>query len=457
MSLIIKAIKIVGYICGLSLLLETTTTSNPSFQFIQTPSVIYIGSHCVAAILCIYIANKFSKILSDITQKWLLALITLIILPQHLEANNTNIERESYISIREHIVKENIKTYNICDNIPFDTIPQMHNDEFFYNAYDELTAMLEGITPCNLKRAAFLIEWAYTSGDRDYISYCKEIANTTSALKKFIQINQIQQYKTAANAALFYFFTKPCSMNGYKAFSYDIEDCGAIKDFSKLFVSKVMKTHTGQCTSLPLYYKILCNELGGKAHLATAPSHMYIKHIGEDGKWVNVELTTGCFARDEWYIQTMGVSTEAIKNGLFLTALSDKEDIAFMMYLLGSAYQKIYKDYDYFTLLCANSVLKIFPHNYHALILNIFTRQKLGYDYLRKIGNKPSRFIDNNYFEFKKANKLLDSLGYSEISIEEYIQRVEKAYQELKKETPTSWNEFRDRTKQTINKQPKKP
>lgn len=85
MSLIIKAIKIVGYICGLSLLLETTSTSNPSFQFIQTPSVIYIGSHCVAAISCIYIANKFSKILSDITQKWLLALITLIILPQHLE------------------------------------------------------------------------------------------------------------------------------------------------------------------------------------------------------------------------------------------------------------------------------------------------------------------------------------------------------------------------------------
>ena len=50
-----------------------------------------------------------------------------------------------------------------------------------------------------------------------------------------------------------------------------------------------MKTDSGQCTSLPIYYKILCDELGGQSALAMAPRHMYIKHIGDYGKLINIE------------------------------------------------------------------------------------------------------------------------------------------------------------------------
>lgn len=75
---------------------------------------------------------------------------------------------------------------------------------------------------------------------------------------------------------------------------------------------------------------------------------MYIKHIGEDGKWVNIELTNGHFVRDEWIIQTDNISTEAIRNGVFLTALTNKENIALMITLLGKAYQQKYKSWDFF-------------------------------------------------------------------------------------------------------------
>lgn len=236
-------------------------------------------------------------------------------------------------------------------------------------------------------------------------------------------------------------------MNGNKAFSYDVEDCGGEKDVTKLFVSKVMKTHSGQCSSLPIYYKILCNELGGKAYLATAPRHMYIKHIGEDGRWVNVELTTGSFARDEWYIQSMGVSTEAIKNGVFLTAMSDKEEVAYMMYMLGVSYQRKYRDYDYFTLMCANRILNTLPKNYHALHLLIETRHQWGYDYVHTIGKIPSCYIINNNQEYQSAKGILESIGYTELSEEEYIKKVEKGYDDIGKDMPSSWHEFKSRNR----------
>ena len=348
------------------------------------------------------------------------------------------------IPIREQIIKESIKVYTPGESIPFDTIPQMHNDEYFFDAYDELVEMLNGGRPYDLKRAEFLVEWAYYSGGIDYNAFCDSVTNAVNTLKTFIQMKEIGQYKTAANAALFEYFTKPCWMNNNRAFTYDVVDCGGEKDLSKVFVSKVIRIHSGQCFSLPVYYKILCNELGGKASLATAPGHMYIKHVGEDGRWVNVELTTGSFARDEWYIQSMGVSTEAIKNGVFLTAMSDQEDIAYMLYMLGVAYLRKYKEYDYFTLLCANRILEVLPHNCYAFELVVGTRQQWGYDYVHIIGDIPSDFIMENYDGQYGAQMLLNTIGYTRITGEEYIRRVEKAYKEIGKDVPDSWKEFRE-------------
>lgn len=230
--------------------------------------------------------------------------------------------------------------YKCREELSFDTIPYIVKDQAFFEGLNELQMMLNGDKPYSLKRAEFIVEWAYSGGKMNYAKYCHDIDSVSYILKRFIEVNNIQKYKTAPNFALFEYFTKPSPMNGNKAFSYDFEDFTGKKDFRKLFVTKVMDTHTGQCASLPLYYKILCDELGGQSCLAFAPKHVYVKHIGEDGKWVNIELTNGHFVRDEWMIQTHGISTEAIRNGVFLTALSDKETVAFMITQLGKAYQQ---------------------------------------------------------------------------------------------------------------------
>ena len=162
---------------------------------------------------------------------------------------------------------------------------------------------------------------------------------------------------------------------------------------------------------------------------------MYIKHIGEDGKWVNIELTNGHFVRDEWMIQTCQISTEAIRNGVFLTALSEKENIAFMISQLGNAYRQKYNSWDYFPLRCAEEVLKVLPNFSIALVLKVCVHQQLLRSYLNKYGQTRSQFADYHYSEIQRMINTLDSLGYTQQTYAEYIQHVQKALQDIEGET----------------------
>lgn len=306
----------------------------------------------------------------------------------------------------------------------YDTIPHMINDKFFMKGFEELKNMLHGNETYSLKRAEFIVEWAYSGGTMDYSKFCHDIDSVTLILKHFIDLNNISQYKTAPNFALFEYFTKPNPMNGHKAFSYDFNDFAGKKDFRNLFISKVMSTHTGQCVSLPLYYKILCDELGGQSSLALAPSHMYVKHISEDGKWVNIELTNGHFVRDDWMIQTNNITTEAIRNGIFLTALTNTENIAFLILHLGKAYQQKFNSWDYFPLRCAEEVLKILPNFCEALVLKFYVHQKLGLSYIRKYGQTQSKYADYIYSEFWRMINTLENLGYTHQTEEEYLRSI---------------------------------
>ena len=338
-----------------------------------------------------------------------------------------------FLFIPQHINAKNNKDtifYKTVNEIRFDTIPYMVKDTHFMSAYQELTNMLTGKSIYSLKKAEFIVENAYEEGKMNYTTYCHDIDSIANILRLFIFTKGISKYKTAPNYALFEYFTEPSPLNGNKAFTYDFEDFCGKKDFRKLFATKVMRTHTGQCTSLPIYYKILCDELGGQSALAMAPLHMYIKHIGEDGKWVNIELTNGHFVRDIWLIQTCDISTEAIRNGVFLTALSDKENVAFMLCQLAKAYHQKYQSWDAFCMKCADTVLKNMPHFCDALVVKFNICQFYVNAYVKRYGKVPSNFIINTHNEYENIITTLDSLGYSQQSEEEYKRRVEEAIKE---------------------------
>jgi hypothetical protein len=303
-------------------------------------------------------------------------------------------------------------------------------DEYFNKAYNEIVHMLEGKLPLDFKRAVFLTEWPFMEGKLDYDKYCRDIVATTQTLKAFIEEKGIGQYKTAGNFVLYEYFTRPNKLNGNLPYSYDFNDFTGKEDWRQTFVSKLMETHKGNCRSLPYYYKILAEEMKTEAFLAIAPNHIYIKHLDEQGKWVNVELTNGHFSSDAWMISSSEISAEAIQKGIYMEALDLKKSIAYCLTELAIGYQRKY-DYDEFGLLCCDKTLEYFPKSVHTLMQKHNVMRSIG---MRKVetnkGKKPTPEMVAWHEEFKRNKVLLESLGYREMPPDQYEEWLKSMEQE---------------------------
>ena len=290
--------------------------------------------------------------------------------------------------------------------------------KYFIDAYKEQLAMIEGRKPIDFKRAVFLTENSFYKGKLSYQSYCNDLYKIGEILKSMIKIKGLEKYKTAGNWAAFTYMTDSSSVNNYKPYRYDFEDFMGEKDWTKQFVTKLIKTHTGNCHSLPVLYKILCEEIGVKASLALGPNHVYIKHIDENGQWTNLELTSGGLARDQWIIKSMDIPIQAIKSRAYMAPLSDKESIAFTMFDLAETYRFQY-GVDEFLLDITNTAISYFP----TCIPLYELKNNCCAELIRKEKIKPIpdlALIDKNQELCKAAQAKIDELGYKEETPESY-------------------------------------
>lgn len=308
-------------------------------------------------------------------------------------------------------------------------------DNYYYNAaYHEINSMLKGETTLSYKRAVFLLEWAYMQGNLDYNTFCSNISEISLKLKQFIKEKGVEQYKTAGNFALFEYLTKPSTLNGNLPYTYDFDDFNGQKDYRKTFVTKLLETHKGQCRSLPILYKILAEEIGAEAYLALAPNHLYIKHLGEDNKWVNVELTNGHFATDAYIISSMGISAESIKNRVYMDALDLKQSVAYCLTELSMGYQKRFGD-DNFMLLCCDKTLQYFPNSMPTLLHKYNLLRIAALDYINKNGKHRCAFLDSNYSQFCEVRGRIESLGFREMPADKYQEWVRAVENEKNKKS----------------------
>lgn len=287
----------------------------------------------------------------------------------------------------------------------------------FEQAYSEMAAMLDGGKRLSIKRAVFLPEWAYLNGEPDYEDFCSQIESTAQALLQFIRANNLQAYRTAGNYALFEYFSRPYPMNDYKPFTYDFDDFAGSEDATKLFVTKVMRTHSGQCRSLPMFYKVLAEAIGAEAHIAFAPQHLFIRHRDEQNspKWVNVELTTQSLSRELFYIENFGISAEAIRNNVYLYPLSDKETVAYLLAELAAYYYRTFSRYDDFMLKCAEKSLQYFSPNPMALHQkgNVLNMRLM--DYLKKHDNRMDDYARSLDTLWLKNRAVIQKLGWADM------------------------------------------
>lgn len=188
------------------------------------------------------------------------------------------------------------------------------------------------------------------------------------------------------------YMVSPCSGNRYTPYIYDFETFSMDEEpWERQFVSRTLKTHKGQCRSLPWMYKILASELNADASLAHAPRHCYIMYKDEDKmtpeEWINLELTTNQM-QPTWCIkQNFEICDSAVSVGTYMTPLTDIQTVASQMADLAFGYREKFQRYDEFTYYCASRSLEFYPMNPNAWIIRGKSLERIIQDHLKITGN----------------------------------------------------------------------
>lgn len=211
-------------------------------------------------------------------------------------------------------------------------------------------------------------------------------------------------------------------------FTYDFEDFNGNQDWTKMFVTKLIDTHTGNCHSLPFLYKILAEEMGVPVHLALAPNHTYIKLYSKNGGWYNTELTNATFPIDAWLMASGYIHLDAIRNGLYMDTLSKNQSIAMCITDLAKGYQRKVGTFDgEFIIKCCDTALYYFPNYINAMLLKAETQKELFEYQMEKLGFQyPSELfaIEKYKKQFEEMEQIyvhIHELGYRKMPDEMYV------------------------------------
>lgn len=307
--------------------------------------------------------------------------------------------------------------------------------EYYHQTAVKLLDMLQGKTPINLKEAVFSVENAFFEGMLDRTKYEESISRmATIAQLKAKQDGYNWNNPETKNIMLFRVMSDtlkvklPMHEKASTSFpmQYDFDDYRGEKDHSKMFVTKLINSHTGQCHSLPLLYLILCEKVGAEASLAFSPHHTYIKFKDKQNNWYNLELTQGRITTDAFIVGSGFISSTAIKNKVYMEAKTKQQVIAHCLSDLASSYVFKY-GYDQFVIQCVDSALSYDPTNNSALAMKAnYHGMRLEY-VANQIGRPPLEILKTKY---PQAYKLLeerndfyrhiDEIGYVEMPKDVY-------------------------------------
>ncbi|MGU3374448.1 hypothetical protein [Chryseobacterium sp. M5A1_1a] len=236
----------------------------------------------------------------------------------------------------------------------------------YYDAYNQLASLNTG--NYTVSEANFIVENAYYGGKQNYNHFKSGIQKTAKQLlQKMKERKEDTESNTDKNLMIFEYFSKDMKLGGvqHKAYKYDFEDYMGQKDHSKMFVSKLLKTGSGQCHSMPLLYLMLAEEMNTEASLAYAPNHTYIKFLDEEREWQNAELTNGIFTANSLILESGYIKSEALQNDIYMKSLSKKELLAQFYADLANGYIHKY-GMDEFVGNTLDKALEYSPNNIYA-------------------------------------------------------------------------------------------
>lgn len=312
--------------------------------------------------------------------------------------------------------------------------------EFLYKrAFERLNCMLNDTCKASFKEAVFLVENAYMNEELDKDVFDNQIAFLADLVKAVTKSRNLvyegeDKTQVEIYAALFSVLCDSLpiqfgdSIVYHPPYTYDFYDIWGHGEWSNMFVSKLLQTHTGNCHSLPYLYKIIAEELESDAHLAIAPNHFYIKHYSKANGWYNTELTSAAFPIDAWLMASGYIHLDAVVNRLYMEALTDKQALAVCMTDLAKGYQrKVGIGDGQFMLKCTDAALAVYPNYINALLLKTEVLKKQLFRLMEQQGVE----YPSQVFHLPEAKQLFDdmetlaakihTLGYRKMPEEMYV------------------------------------
>jgi hypothetical protein len=309
----------------------------------------------------------------------------------------------------------------------------------FEEAYNELEGMLKGTEKLSFKRAVFITENAYLDGRLNYEAFnfriaeyadlCTKISQQHQLLYKESDLKKVEKYASVFRfmTDTVYYVVDDSAYFKTTPFQYDFDDFWGDKNWTKMFVTKLLDTNLGNCHSLPFLYKILCEELGANAYLAMAPNHTYIKLYSKKTGWFNTELTSAYFPIDAWIMASGYIHLSAIQSGIYMDTLSQKQSISVTVIDLAKGYERKFPNDIDFIEKCADLALEYYPIYTNALLLKaeivkkrfeaIMKKESLSYP-SQALNIPEARTLFN---EMEKRYYHIHTIGYRMMPKEMYI------------------------------------
>ncbi len=342
------------------------------------------------------------------------------------------------------------------NDIRYDLPSNINNPEVteYKKSFIKLQRMLNGAEPANLKQAVFAVEDAYFGGKLNYSTFNGKIQRLIEIARmkatedgynwKDPLVRNVMLFRVLADKLTIKVPGKEGTITSYPM-QYDFEDFMGEKDYTNMFVCKLLSSKTGQCHSLPLLYLILCEETGTQANLVFAPSHSYIKFKDIKGNWHNIELTNGHIVSDAYILGSGFIKAEALKNRIYMEPLDKKQTIAHCLNDLGLEYSHQF-GYDKFISQCADTALKYHPTNLSARMSKA-NYQTARFEYVVNQVGRPHP--DSLKTQYPKVYQLLQERNLTY----QYIDR--SGYQEMPKEAYQAWLRSIDKEKEKQKHRPK--
>jgi hypothetical protein len=335
------------------------------------------------------------------------------------------------------MVKHIMKAIVLLFIFPGSYIAQGQSPINYAHALLELQSMLQGKPPISFEKAVLLTEQTYFGDAFDPQEWGQSLDELealcrANAKKRVLMYEGKEKDQISLYAAIFSVMTGTLDILTNEGmaqnfpFLYDFTNIWGHRDWSQMFVSKLLSTGTGQRHSLPLLYKILADECGLPSYLAFSPAHSYIRYQDERGQWNNFELTNGHLVSDSWILASGYIQSEALRSGIYMDTLREKGTISYCIVDLAIGYGVKY-GMDAFVAECTDLALKHDPNGLQGWLIRSDYQTVLTQYVVKQVGNVTETTLSKRYPQahaqvqkFQSIYAQIDRMGYKPMPKEDH-------------------------------------